>query len=57
MSTWLPYPLYDDVLALSKAQDKLSSKGRRLRDELDMELSNHIKRVQKLSKFSATSTT
>ncbi|KAF9224346.1 hypothetical protein BS17DRAFT_808097 [Gyrodon lividus] len=51
-STWLPYTLIDQVLVAVAAQDDLSSRGQALRRELQMEISNRVKRMQKISRFS-----
>ncbi|KIJ70406.1 hypothetical protein HYDPIDRAFT_122186 [Hydnomerulius pinastri MD-312] len=51
-STWLPYTLIDQVLAAAAAQDDLSSRGQALRRELQTEISNRVKRMQKISRFS-----
>lgn len=46
--TWLPYTLIDQVLVASAAQDDLSARGQALRKELQMEVSNRVKRMQKV---------
>ncbi|KAI6004184.1 nucleoporin Nup120/160-domain-containing protein [Pisolithus albus] len=46
--TWLPYTLIDQVLVASAAQDDLSVRGQALRKELQMEVSNRVKRMQKV---------
>ncbi|KAG1739842.1 nucleoporin Nup120/160-domain-containing protein [Suillus paluster] len=48
--TWLPYTLIDQVLAAS-AQNELTARGQRLRTELQTEVSNRVKRMQKMSRF------
>lgn len=47
--TWLPYTLIDQVLAASAAQDDLGARGQMLRKELQTEVSNRVKRTQKVS--------
>ncbi|KAI5982289.1 nucleoporin Nup120/160-domain-containing protein [Pisolithus marmoratus] len=51
-ATWLPYTLIDQVLAASISQGDLSARGQVLRKELQMEVSNRVKRMQKASLFS-----
>jgi hypothetical protein len=51
-STWLPYTLVDQVLAATTAQAGLSAHVEKLRQELQAELANWVKRMHKLSKFS-----
>lgn len=51
-STWLPYTLIDQVLAAAASEDNLSSRARFLRQELQMDIANRTKRMQKLSLFS-----
>jgi len=51
-STWLPYALIDQVLAATASEDKLSSRARSLRQELQADIANRVKRMQKLSLFS-----
>jgi len=51
-STWLPYTLVDQVLAATTAQAGLSSHAEKLRQELQAELANWVKRMHKLSQFS-----
>ncbi|KAG0698850.1 nucleoporin Nup120/160-domain-containing protein [Suillus ampliporus] len=48
--TWLPYTLIDQVLAAS-AQNDLTARGQRLRTELQTEVSNRVKRMQKMSRL------
>ncbi|KAG1847541.1 nucleoporin Nup120/160-domain-containing protein [Suillus subalutaceus] len=48
--TWLPYTLIDQVLAAS-AQNDLTTRGQRLRTELQTEVNNRVKRMQKMSRF------
>jgi hypothetical protein len=50
-STWLPYTLIDEVLATT-TQNSLSSRSQALRQELQMDITNRVKRMQKLSQFS-----
>jgi len=50
-TTWLPYTLIDQVLVAATAQDDLSPHGQTLRRMLQMELNNHVKRMQKTSKL------
>jgi hypothetical protein len=49
LSTWLPYNLIDQVLALAKAETDLPPAGENLRRTLDLELSNRVKRIAKAS--------
>ncbi|KAF9246881.1 nucleoporin Nup120/160-domain-containing protein [Melanogaster broomeanus] len=49
-ATWLPYTLIDQVLVAAAAQDDLSSRGQALRRELQTEISNRVKRMQKMSR-------
>lgn len=51
-ATWLPYTLIDQVLVVAAAQDDLASRGQTLRRTLQTEISNRVKRVQKMSRFS-----
>jgi hypothetical protein len=51
-STWLPYTLVDQVLVATASPDNLSPRGEKLRGELEIELANWVKRMQKLSQFS-----
>ncbi|KAF8845600.1 hypothetical protein BDN67DRAFT_993287 [Paxillus ammoniavirescens] len=51
-STWLPYTLIDQVLAAAAGQDDLSPRGQVLQRELELEISNRVKRVQKISRLS-----
>ncbi|KAG1836482.1 hypothetical protein C8R48DRAFT_680501 [Suillus tomentosus] len=48
--TWLPYTLIDQVLAAS-AQNELTTHGQKLRTELQTEVNNRVKRMQKMSRF------
>ncbi|THH14049.1 hypothetical protein EW146_g6244 [Bondarzewia mesenterica] len=50
MSTWLPYTLIDQVLIATAEQTRMSKRAQRLRQDLDTEISNRIKRMQKLSR-------
>jgi len=51
-STWLPYTLIDQVLVACRSLEKPSSKCVNLQRHLEVELSNRVKRIQKLSQFS-----
>ncbi|KIL00449.1 hypothetical protein PAXRUDRAFT_821638 [Paxillus rubicundulus Ve08.2h10] len=51
-STWLPYTLIDQVLAATASQDDLSPRGQVLQRELRLEISNRVKRMQKISRLS-----
>jgi hypothetical protein len=51
-STWLPYTLIDQVLAAAAGQDELSPRGQVLQRELELEISNRVKRMQKISRLS-----
>ena len=51
-ATWLPYTLIDQVLVAAAAQDDLTPHGQALRRELQTEVSNRVKRMQKVSRFS-----
>jgi hypothetical protein len=53
MATWLPYTLIDQVVEAARDQPTLSARAQTLRTELDTELANHVKRMQKLSQFKA----
>jgi hypothetical protein len=53
MATWLPYTLIDQVVEAAREQAVLSPRAQTLRTDLDTELSNHVKRMQKLSQFKA----
>ncbi|EGO01552.1 hypothetical protein SERLA73DRAFT_158827 [Serpula lacrymans var. lacrymans S7.3] len=46
-STWLPYTLIDQVLIAAASQNDLSSRGQALQRELQKEISNRVKRMQK----------
>jgi nuclear pore complex protein Nup160 len=48
--TWLPYTLIDQVLAAS-AQNDLTTRGQSLRTELQTEVNNRVRRMQKMSRF------
>ncbi|TCD70458.1 hypothetical protein EIP91_003219 [Steccherinum ochraceum] len=48
-ATWLPYTLFDQVMAAAETQTDLSPHGQKLRGQLRVELSHRIKRMQKLS--------
>ncbi|KDQ64994.1 hypothetical protein JAAARDRAFT_167821 [Jaapia argillacea MUCL 33604] len=52
LTTWLPYPLIDQVLTAAKAEDGSSVHTQSLRDALQLEVGNHVKRMQKLSHVS-----
>jgi hypothetical protein len=51
-STWLPYTLIDEVLLATTTQNGLSSRSQALRQELQTDIANRVKRMQKLSQFS-----
>ncbi|KAG6378387.1 hypothetical protein JVT61DRAFT_12642 [Boletus reticuloceps] len=51
-ATWLPYTLIDQVLVAVAAQDDLSTRGQTLRRTLQADISNRLKRMQKISQFS-----
>ncbi|KAG8218321.1 hypothetical protein J3R82DRAFT_3935 [Butyriboletus roseoflavus] len=51
-ATWLPYTLIDQVLVAAAAQGDLSPRGQTLRRTLQMEISNRVKRMQKISRLS-----
>jgi hypothetical protein len=53
MASWLPYSLIDQVMEAARDQVDLSPRAMNFRTELDTELSNHVKRMQKLSQFQA----
>ncbi|KAH7888083.1 nucleoporin Nup120/160-domain-containing protein [Phlebopus sp. FC_14] len=53
-STWLPYTLIDQVLVAAAGQEKeLSARGLRLWKELQTEVNNRVKQMQKMSLFSS----
>lgn len=51
-STWLPYSLIDQVLVAAASREKLSPRAESLRQELQTNVDNRTKRMQKLSQFS-----
>ncbi|KAJ3536697.1 hypothetical protein NM688_g6802 [Phlebia brevispora] len=51
-ATWLPYTLIDQVLVAAETQEDLTPRGETLQKELQTEVSNRIKRLQKLSQSS-----
>ncbi|EIW82466.1 hypothetical protein CONPUDRAFT_123432 [Coniophora puteana RWD-64-598 SS2] len=51
-ATWLPYTLIDQVLAAAASQNDLGERGQTLRKELQAEINNRIKRMQKMSRLS-----
>lgn len=51
-STWLPYSLIDQVLVVAASREKLSPRAESLRQELQTNIDNRTKRMQKLSQFS-----
>ena len=51
-STWLPYSLIDQVLVAAASREKLSPRAESLRQELQTNIDNRTKRMQKLSQFS-----
>jgi len=51
-STWLPYALIDQVLAAAVSEDNVSSRARILWQELQADITNRPKRMQRLSQFS-----
>ena len=51
-ATWLPYTLIDQVFVASKSVEKPSPQCRSLQQELEAQLSNRVKRMQKHSQFS-----
>jgi hypothetical protein len=53
MAIWLPYSLIDQVVDALRDQVDLSPRAQALRTQLDTDLSNHVKRMQKLSQFKA----
>ncbi|THH33738.1 hypothetical protein EUX98_g479 [Antrodiella citrinella] len=48
-ATWLPYTLIDQVMMAAETQSDLSTHGQTLRSQLRVELSNRLKRVQKMN--------
>ncbi|KAL4082055.1 nucleoporin Nup120/160-domain-containing protein [Scleroderma yunnanense] len=51
-ATWLPYTLIDQVLLAAATRDDLGLHGQALRRELQTEVNNRVKRMQKISLFS-----
>jgi nuclear pore complex protein Nup160 len=52
-ATWLPYALLDQVLAVTREQSDLSARARTLQGDLETEISNHVRRMQKLGRLGA----
>lgn len=48
-STWLPYTLIDQVLVARDSQENASVRVQMLQKELRAEISNRLKRMQKLN--------
>ncbi|KAH7916141.1 nucleoporin Nup120/160-domain-containing protein [Hygrophoropsis aurantiaca] len=51
-STWIPYTLIDQVLVAAATSTDLTPCGQGLRQDLQTEVNNRIKRMQKMSHFS-----
>ncbi|KAH8105506.1 nucleoporin Nup120/160-domain-containing protein [Cristinia sonorae] len=48
-ATWLPYTLIDQVMVAAESQNDLTSRGQALRNQLRVDVSGRLKRMQKLS--------
>ena len=51
-STWLPYTLIDQLLLAASSQENASSRIQTLQSDLRTEISNRMKRVQRLTQQS-----
>lgn len=50
MSTWLPYTLIDQVLIVTaEAENNMTERAQKMRRDLQVEVSNRTKKMQRLS--------